>query len=309
MKKIIGMRSGERRRLLTLSIAMVMYIGCTGPEASGPVTGIPVRLTLEHLSSVRAESRNAVSELNGETVAFAAGSSPGTYNEIWESRVSGEEAMPFQSRYYPEDGSRLYLRGYYPVSELGSNGVVYRLDGSQDLLVSNEQSGCLTDMFWQESKKFTFKHLLTQLNIRIRVEDDYPADARLIRIQIGGCHPDVLLDLNKGTLLAIGEPAILTVWKSTGTDVLLSGSFPDTPTAMVLLEAGVPLTFFATVSLSDGTNLDYEALSIRFAETDGLPRAGVSYTLSVTLDIEKEKLTFSTTVVDWTEKEGGEVEL
>lgn len=304
MKKIIGMRSGERWRLLAIPIALMVYIGCTGPEASGPVTGIPVRLALRHLSSVR----GTVSELNGETIAFAAGTSPSTYSEIWESRVNGKEAVPLQSHYYPEDGSRLYLRGYYPMTEPGSNGVVYRLDGSQDLLVSDEQSGCLSDMFWQDSKKFTFKHLLTQLNIRVRVEEGYPEGACLTRIQIGGSHPEVLLDLNKATLMAIGEPAVLTIWEPDGTGVLLSGSYTDTPTATVMLEAGIPLTFFATVSLPDGTSLDYEALPIRFIEADSLPRPGVSYTLSVVLNAEKEKLTLSTTVADWTEKDGGEVE-
>ncbi|WP_279172093.1 fimbrillin family protein [Parabacteroides goldsteinii] len=289
MKKIIGMRSGERWRLLAIPIALMVYIGCTGPEASGPVTGIPVRLALRHLSSIR----GTVSELNGETIAFAAGTSPGTYSEIWESRVNGKEAVPLQSHYYPEDGSRLYLRGYYPMTEPGSNGVVYRLDGSQDLLVS---------------KKFTFKHLLTQLNIRVRVEEGYPEGACLTRMQIGGSHPEVLLDLNKATLMAIGEPAVLTIWEPDGTGVLLSGSYTDTPTATVMLEAGIPLTFFATVSLPDGTSLDYEALPIRFIEADSLPRPGVSYTLSVVLNAEKEKLTLSTTVADWTEKDGGEVE-
>ncbi len=98
MKKIIGMRSGERWRLLAIPIALMVYIGCTGPEASGPVTGIPVRLALRHLSSIR----GTVSELNGETIAFAAGTSPGTYSEIWESRVNGKEAVPLQSHYYPD---------------------------------------------------------------------------------------------------------------------------------------------------------------------------------------------------------------
>ena len=115
-----------------------------------------------------------------------------------------------------------------------------RLDGSQDLLVSDEQSGCLSDMFWQDSKKFTFKHLLTQLNIRVRVEEGYPEGACLTRMQIGGSHPEVLLDLNKATLMAIGEPAVLTIWEPDGTGVLLSGSYTDTPTATVLHYYPVP---------------------------------------------------------------------
>lgn len=300
----------EKERFWLLLMLVAVYTGCTGPEASAPATGPTcIRLALKQSSSGQEETRSTASELNGETIAFAAGGYSGTYREVWEAQVSGSEAIPLPSRYYPEDGSRLYLRGYYPSAEPGSNGVVYRLDGSRDLLVSNEQAGSLTDMFWQESKKFTFKHLLAQLNIRVRTESGYPADARLVQMRIGGSHPDVLLDLNKGALVPIGEPAILTVWEPDGSGALLSDAFPDRPAATVMLEAGVALTFFATVSLPDGTNITYEALPIRFAEADGLSQAGVSYTLSVVLDAEKEKLSLSIAVADWSEKEGGEVEL
>lgn len=293
-----------------MAILLSVLSGCTAHEASAPETvKTCIRLALDQSSSGEKETRAAVTTFNGETIAFAAGRFSGTYSETWEAEATGGEAVPLQLHYYPEDGSRLYLKGYYPSVEPVVNGVAYHLDGSQDLLVSNEQSGSLTDMFWQESKKFTFRHLLTQLNIRVRVEEGYPEDARLTRIQIGGSHPDVLLDLNKGALLAIGEPRILTVCEPERPGALLSGSFPDTLTATALLEAGVPLTFYATVTLPDETIIEYEALPIRFVEAGGLPEAGVSYTLSVVLEAEKEKLILSTSVTDWLEKEGGEVEL
>lgn len=294
--------------LWLLSVLLPVLTDCTVPEESVPDVGqTRIRLALEESAYGRQKTRTAVSVFNGDTIAFAAGSFSGTYSEIWKAKGEGSEAIPLQPRYYPEDGSRLYLRGYYPAAVPGINGVTWHLDGSQDVMVSNEQSGSLTDMFWQDSKKFTFTHLLTRLNIRVRVEEGFPVDARLTRIRIGGSHPDVLLDLNKGALSAMGESAVLTVWEADRTGLLLSDAFPDTPIATAMLEAGVPLTFFATVTLSDGTVWDYEALPIRFAEADGLPKAGVSYTLSVVLDAEKEKLILSTTVTDWTEREGGDI--
>lgn len=293
-----------------MSMLITAFAGCTVPEAPAPVSvRTAIRLALEESAYSRQKTRAAVSVFNGDTIAFAVGSFSGTYSEIWKAKGEGSEAIPLQPRYYPEDGSRLFLRGYYPAAVPDINGVTWHLDGSQDVMVSNEQSGSLTDMFWQDNKKFTFTHLLTRLNIRVRVEDNFPAGARLTRMQIGGSHPDVLLDLNKGVLLPLGEPAVLTVWEADGPGVSLSGTFPDAPIATAMLEAGVPLTFFATVTLSDGTVWDYEALPIHFAEADGLPQAGVSYTLSVVLDAEKEKLTLSTTVTDWTEREGGEVKI
>lgn len=264
----------------------------------------------EDTNGIRLLTGNSLSAFDDGLLAFAAGKASGTYDEVWEAHgTAAGEAVLLQSHDYPSDGSRLYLRGYYPSAEPGSNGVVYRLDGSRDLLVSNEQYGSLADMFWQTGKRFTFRHLLTQLNIRVRVSEGYPADARLVRMQIGGSHPDVLLDLKKGTLLAMGEPAVLTVWESDGADVLLSDAYPDTPIATTMLEAAVPLTFYATVALSDGSSLAYEALPVRFGEAEGLAQAGTSYTLSVTLDAEKEKLSVATAVTGWTEKEGGVVEL
>lgn len=290
--------------MATLLVFAAVCTGCENLKTPEPKAGSSaIRLA----TSLPGATRSSVTGFKGEILAFAVGKSSGTYNEIWEARATGREAVPLQPRYYPEDGSRLYLRGYYPLAEPGSNGVVYHLDGSQDVLISNEQSGSLTDMFWQESKRFTFNHLLTQLNIRVRVEEDYPEGARLMRMQIEGSHRDMLLDLNKGTLLAIGEPEPLTVWEGDRSGALLSTTYPDTLTAITMLEAGVALTFSATVILPGGGNLYYNSLPIRFLEADGLPRAGTSYTLSVTLEAEKEKLSFSAVVTDWTEKEGGEM--
>lgn len=289
---------------------VVTCAGCDNRSMPEPASeNVPIRLVTEFPSAAQPTMRSDISVFNGETVAFAIGDASGTYSEIWEARVTGKEAVLLEPHYYPKDGSYLYLRGYYPPVKPGINGVAYRLDGSQDLLLSNEQSGSLTDMFWQESKKFRFTHLLTRLGFRVRVTDDYPANACLLRLQIGGSHRNVLLDLNTGRLLPVGETGTLIVWEADGTGPLLSNNFPDTLTTSVMLEAGVPLTLAATVSLTDGTNLVYEDIPIHFEEPDSLSRAGTSYTVSVTLDMVKEKLSLSTSVDDWTEQEGGEVGL
>lgn len=289
---------------------VVTCAGCDNRSMPEPASGnVPIRLVTEFPSPAQPTVRSGISAFNGETAAFAAGDASGTYSEIWEARVTGKEAVLLEPHYYPKDGSRLYLRGYYPPAKPGINGVAYRLDGSQDLLLSNEQPGSLTDMFWQESKKFRFTHLLTRLGFRVRVTNDYPVGACLLRLQVGGSHRDVLLDLNKGSLLPMGETGTLTVWEAGGTAPLLSEHFPDTLIASAMLEAGVPLTLTATVGLADGTNPVYEDIPIHFGEPDSLSRAGTSYTVSVTLDMVKEKLSLSTSVDDWTEQEGGEIGL
>lgn len=277
-----------------LSLLVVVLAGCGGQGFPEPVAShMPIRLVTKLAVSDGGGTRGAISQFGSETIAFAAGSVSGTYSELWEARENAGEAVLLQTRYYPEDGSRLYLRGYYPPEKPGNNGVAYRLDGSQDILVSNEQSGCLTDMFWQESKLFTFSHLLTQLLVRVRLSGGYPAGTGLSHLQIDGSHPDMLLDLNKGQLLAVGETKPLAV-------------IPDVP---VMVEPGVALTLDAVVNLPDGTQRIYKAMPIRFQETDGLSRAGTSYTLIVTLDMEEENLSISATVSGWTEKEGGETEI
>ena len=92
----------------------------------------------EDTNGIRLLTGNSLSAFDDGLLAFAAGKASGTYDEVWEAHgTAAGEAVLLQSHDYPSDGSRLYLRGYYPSAEPGSNGVVYRLDGSRDLLVNN----------------------------------------------------------------------------------------------------------------------------------------------------------------------------
>lgn len=300
------MKKEQKIYSLWLLAIPLLFIHCSGQEATlpdGPDTEIRL------VADLPLATRSAIGQFKGDTIAFARGTSSGTYSEVWKAKATGGEAHLLKPRFYPADNSPVYLCGYYPAVMPDGSGVLFRLTGREDVLVSNEQSGCLTDMFWQESKRFSFRHLLTQLNIRLRVTADYPVGARLYRLQIDGSRRDALLDLYKRRLLFSGDTGPLAVWQSaTENESLPLGTlYPDTLLPPVMAEADVPLTLSVTVRLTGGAERMYPAIPIRFQELDGLPRAGTSYTLSLTLGNAAEEISLSTSVAEWRRGNEGHV--
>lgn len=279
--------------------------GCSEQPAGEPSGNAEIRLFTE----VSTPTRGGIDGFAGETVAFASGSASGAYGEVWEAAVHGNEASFVRPRYYPDNNSRVYLRGYYPAVPLSATGVAFLINGQQDLLLSDEQNGCLTDMFWQETKRFTFSHLLTQLNIRLRVTESYPEGATLKRLRLGGSRTKALLNLDKGSLAFSGDASLLPVWSApVGGSASGSGGsplgtlYPDTLIGPVMAEPGVALTLEVTIGIPGEADRLYPTLAIRFGEADSLPLPGTAYTVSVTLGSAgspPEGVTLSATVANW----------
>lgn len=282
--------------LLLLGVALS---SCSDQPAGEPSGNAEIRLFTE----VSTPTRSGIDGFAGETVAFASGSASGAYGEVWEAAVHGNEASFVRPRYYPDNNSRVYLRGYYPAVPLSATGVAFLINGQQDVLLSDEQNGCLTDMFWQETKRFTFSHLLTQLNIRLRVTESYPQGATLKRLRLSGSRTKALLNLDKGSLAFSGDAALLPVWSApAGAGAPLGTLYPDTLIGPVMAEPGVALTLEVTIGIPGEADRLYPALAIRFGEADGLPLPGTAYTVSVTLGSAgspPEGVTLSATVANW----------
>jgi hypothetical protein len=96
---------------------------------------------------------------------------------------TGSKAIAFDAgseQYYTPAGtnSSSKMVGWYPrVSENGSvsfaSGVVsFTIDGSTDVMLSNEVAGSTAALFSADEKKFTFNHLLTQLQFKVYAVDD-----------------------------------------------------------------------------------------------------------------------------------------
>lgn len=217
-----------------------------------------------------------------EPVFFARGTSSGRYTEIWKAGTGGNGMVLFaEPHFYPGDNSRVYLRGFAPEGKSFADGhILYTIDGKQDLIISDEQNGCLTDMFWQEQKTFRFAHLLSQL--RFRVCGDKEALEKgweLVELYVDGLQPEVSLSLADKTLTFLGDKEKI--------------AFPVEPAPLeeawaalpgkVMIQPGVRIHLTAVVADSTGEQTRMEYLPVRFDAGEGVPEAGTSYLISVKL--------------------------
>ena len=92
-------------------------------------------------------TRATVDAFDGTPVNIAAGNTAGQYSDSWEGEATDNEIVLSPERYYPADGSPVYLRGYYPAAPLNNGKVEYTLTGQEDLMLSVEQSGSITEQF------------------------------------------------------------------------------------------------------------------------------------------------------------------
>ena len=246
--------------------------GCQGDSGNLPAGGEVILQTRRDVLIGDTPGKVAA-----DTVCFAKGERSNVYSTVWKAEVRGGKTVLLERRYYPTDNSAVYLRGYSPVAAISNNLVGYEIDGRQDICLTSEQVGRLSDMFWQESKCFSFAHLLTQL--RFRVQCDTEEILQLLSLQVEGGRTQAVLDLSTGNLSFDGKPESIEVCQGT-----LSFGFEPVPVpGAVMVEAGVPLLLTLKVVQAGGRSIVYEHLPVVFDETDKLSQAGTSYLLSVVL--------------------------
>lgn len=97
---------------------------------------VPIRL----FTGIR--TRATVDVFGDTPVCVAYGVRTGQYDGSWDGIATDNEIRLMPERYYPSDGSALYLRGYYPPAPLTADGrLTYRLTGEEDLMLTGEQNG------------------------------------------------------------------------------------------------------------------------------------------------------------------------
>lgn len=237
-----------------------------------------------------------------DSVFFACGAEAGMYTDIWKAGVQPNGRIGFsEAKYYPSDDSRIYLRGFAPEGEQSGNGqIVYSMDGRQDVLITDEQNGCLTDMFWQEGKRFEFVHLLSQLRFRFRCDEAGKENGwKLISLVVDGVQRNARLSLADKALFFSGEKDTITVFDRMGGDELrvLDTDWTDVP-EIVTIQPGVEVSLTVVVEGHSGRLIGFEHLPVTFHEEDNLPVSGTSYLLSVRLRTE-EAISLSVAVLPW----------
>lgn len=281
--------------------------GCSDDDASGQTDG--------GLSGNKKELvlRSFSGWLPGDTtffpdsVFFAKGNKSGNYKEVWKACVerNGRTALS-GTKYYPSDNSTVYLRGFAPEGKLGARMTVgYRIDGRQDILVTDEQEGRLTDMFWQEQKTFEFSHLLTQLRFRLRIDAKGMAHGWKLRgIAVDSMQQDVALSLTDKSLLFSGESGRIVAADRSGNRLLpLDTTWVEIPEA-VMVQPAVPLYLAVMLEDSLASRKQYERLPVVFDEKDGCSVPGTSYLLSVTVRAEGN-VALSASVAEWKKGNNG----
>lgn len=292
-----------RRLFALLAFGGYLLAGCTASDAPSPFQ-----------ADKEVQLRAFSEKLWGESafpyvVFFAKGSEPGKYTELWKASVtpSGRTSLS-ETKYYPTDDSPLYLVGFAPEGRpVGEGEIAYLTDnGQQDILISGEQSGSLTDMFWQEKKSFVFTHLLCQLRFRLRCDASGKEQGWKLRsLAAEGMQGEAVLSLNSGTLSFAGEKMDVTVCGPTYEDdlVALDTDWIELP-EVIMIQPGVPVTLTAVVEDQHGNHKRFDHLPVTFREAGGTTTAGTSYLLSVVLRAG-DACTLSAQVAAWKKGNAG----
>ena len=254
-----------------------------------------------------AENLSGEVSLYPDSVFFVKGNESGKYQEIWKAFIGKNgSTILSEPKYYPADNSSVYLRGFAPEGRLTERmTITYPMDGQQDIIVTDEQHGCLTDMFWQDTKSFQFMHLLTQFRFRLRLDEKGLAGGwKLREIGIDGVKREAVLSLVDKSLLFSGASSPIMAVNRSG-DMLqrLDTAWTEIPEIVMVQPAA---SFSLTITLQDSleNQRHYRQLPIRFNEENNRSVPGTSYLLSVTIRTDGTTA-LSASVVEWKKGNNG----
>lgn len=230
------------------------------------------------------QTRAMIDEFNETAVCIAAGVASGQYTESWEGTATRSEITLTPQRYYPADGSPVFLRGYHPSAPLVGGNVTYRLTGQEDLMLSVEQSGSLANRFTPEEKPLTYSHLLSQLNFTLRLKgatDNY----RIRSVHLNGMAASAVVNLFSGTVEPVGTAGPVVVYADPGT-----GGFPivdgvATLPGYVLVqpEASLTLDLVIAVDNNPAHDMSFKDLPVEF--DGGGTEGGNAYEIEISFDV------------------------
>lgn len=225
--------------------------------------------------------------------------------------VAGLTFNPAQ--YYLINGKNTRMVGWYPVTNLSYYDyeenyieVEFEIDGKKDVMVSDSQIGNKTDKGIQ---KFTFEHLLTQIQFQVTAESEIAAQqwGSITAISLEG-------ESTKCTLIIDGED-ISSDFSTNGTlNALLSQQEvpitygENTPTGLIMIEGrtiGTPRN--STINLKITTTGKGEmttAIDLNDFINGHEFKAGYAYKL--TLNFLQGEITIKLTPANWEAAEGPE---
>ncbi|MCL3852205.1 fimbrillin family protein [Parabacteroides leei] len=239
---------------------------------------VPIRL----YTGIR--TRTLIDEFQQTPVCIAVGTSAGQYTENWDAIANEEEITLTPERYYPVDGSPVFLRGYHPVAPLTNGEVKYTLTGQEDLMLSVEQSGSLANRFSAVKTPLTYSHLLSQLNFTLRLKG-VPNTYHVRSVHLNGMAATAVVNLFSGKVEPVGMAGPVVVYADPGT-----GGFPVVDGVVTLPgyvlvqpEASLMLDLVLAVDNNPANDLTFKDLPVQFGE--GGATGGSAYEVEISLEV------------------------
>ena len=242
------------------------------------ITPVPIHL----YTGIR--TRAIVDVFDGTPVNIAAGNTAGQYSDSWEGEATDNEIILSPERYYPADGSPVYLRGYYPAAPLNNGKVEYILTGQEDLMLSVEQNGSIAEQFDAVKTPLTYRHLLSQLNFTLKLKgstDSY----RIRSVHINGLASTAIVDLGSEAIEPVGNAGPIVVYTDPGT-----GGFPITNGTVTLPgyvlvqpEATLTLDLVLNVDGNPANDKTFKDLPVKFGT--GGSESGSAYEVEISLEV------------------------
>lgn len=228
-------------------------------------------------------TRALVDKFNNTPVNIAAGTVAGQYTESWAAVATDGEITLDPVRYYPTDGSPIYLRGYYPAAPLTAGKVNYRLTGKEDLMLSVEQSGSLSDRFEATESALTYRHLLSQLTFKLQLNGTKPG-YRIRSLQLNGLAASATVSLSDETLVPEGNAGAVNIYDDGGAGGIDIKDGVVTLPGYVLVQPKAELTVDFVMAIDNNPAHDkiFKNIPIRFT---GGSEGGSAYIIEVTIDV------------------------
>lgn len=258
---------------------------------------MPIRL------ATSLQARSAIDIFEDLPVALIAGRQVDDPGETWLGIADGGRITLTPPRYYPQDGSTLYLRGFYPPAEVESNCVHYDLTGSEDLMFAGVLAGSLSHPFDSGDRTLAFRHLLVQLNISLSPGENFPTEYRLKSVCINGSSSQATLSLPEGTLSFAGQCAPLFLYRAEshaeGCPLVPGQSvFPG----CLLVQPGAALTIDLVFSRDDIPGNDLVINDIPVIFQGGSSETGAAYHVEIRLPVP---LYLDAVLAEWTDGSNG----
>ena len=229
-------------------------------------------------------TRATVDAFDGTPVNIAAGNTAGQYSDSWEGEATDNEIILSPERYYPVDGSSVYLRGYYPAAPLNNGKVEYTLTGQEDLMLSVEQNGSIAEQFDAVKTPLTYRHLLSQLNFTLKLKGTTDS-FRIRSVHINGLASTAIVDLGSEAIEPVGNAGPIVVYTDPGT-----GGFPITNGTVTLPgyvlvqpEATLTLDLVLNVDGNPANDKTFKDLPVKFGT--GGSESGSAYEVEISLEV------------------------